>query len=69
MMTDLAQLNSIKGICCRVFVYYNTLKVKKKKKLYGNFKEYPKNNGLRIIFRNILLFLDSLEIFYEKIIK
>ena len=26
MMTDLAQLNSIKGICGRVFVYYNTLK-------------------------------------------
>ena len=25
-MTDLAQLNSIKGICGRVFVYYNTLK-------------------------------------------
>ena len=28
-----------------------------------------KGINLRIIFRNILLFLNSLEIFYEKIIK
>ena len=64
MMTDLAQLNSIKGICCRVFVYYNTLKSQKKKKM----RTFIKGTSLKIIFRNILLFLDSLEIFYEKII-
>ena len=66
MMTDLAQLNWIKGICCRVFVYYNTLKSREKKN--ENINEWAKGISLKIIFRNILFYLDSLEIFYEKII-
>ena len=70
MMTDLAQLNSIKVICGRVFVYYNTLKSQYIYiYIYENINKCPKGISLRIFFRNILFFLDSLEIFYEKIIK
>ena len=58
MMTDLAQLNSIKGLCWCVFVYYNI----------GKVNECLKGISLRIIFRNFF-FLDGLEIFYGKMIK
>ena len=58
MMTDLAQLNSIKGLCWCVFVYYNI----------GKVNECLKGISLRIIFRNFF-FWDGLEIFYGKMIK
>ena len=51
-MTDLAQLNSIKGICGRVFVYYNTLKSQYIYiYIYENINKCPKGISLRIFFR------------------
>ena len=53
IMIDLARLSWIKGMCCRVFVYYNTLKSKKKKiyiYIYTHMRRLT--NALKHWFKN-----------------